>query len=373
MITTQRDIFGKSPSDYPGYAKLQKEGLLEKHLELQSREKMLPPHNFSNDWVQKADLTAQSSRFVTDNLMAVQENIDKVYYRGARFEGLFPIVTNVDPGAEEYSYPVVDMTGEATLIASRHAAPQVARTNMYNNPSRIFYYGLVAEWSQQEVRAAMFQGRSITTLTIEAATTGVMNAFDRTALTGVEQYGIKGITNYESAAAPVGDQVKITPSPKTFTAATADEITTYLQTWISALSAESNEVIGNILGGELIVALPPTQFNKATTARLQNSPNYDTIGSFVSLNNSWVARSPGMNSVRFVSLLELAAANNNDFNQDRAALWVNNPLVCEIAVPLAPNALPAQESNYDVRVPIDGRISQLNIKRVGGIKYFSNV
>ena len=195
------DIFGRHEGQYTLRRDLREAGTLEAYEA--SRAQMMPfavpRHDFDAlgggapvQYRASGDAAAAFG-FVTNNMLQVMAYIDEIMYTAYRLPRFIAINTMIDEGAQSYGYRVLQRTGMAAPIAADGTgAPSAAVAGgLVTNP--LIYYGIIANWTLDEARAAMFGNFPLPTATIDAAVQGALDRLQRQTLTGGD--GALGILN----------------------------------------------------------------------------------------------------------------------------------------------------------------------------------
>ena len=111
---------------------------------------------------------------LTNNLLAIQTMIDEIMYTAYRLPEFVYINTAIAEGAGSYGVRVVNRYGQAERVTAPGYDAPSATVSQSLVTREMFYYGLDAEWSIDELRGAMMAGIPLDTQSIEAAVTGSM-------------------------------------------------------------------------------------------------------------------------------------------------------------------------------------------------------
>ena len=186
------DIFGRNPEDYEVVRNRVREGTYDRALANNARIRPAaqPLHDF-DAWgsgvpkdQERATQDVQAIGFLTNNMLAIQTMIDEIMYTAYRLPEFVHINTSIDEGATSYGIRVHDRTGRAARISApgQDAPNATVAQALVIRP--MFYYGLDALWSLDELRGAMFGGMPLDTQSIDAAVQGSLETLEAVALTG---------------------------------------------------------------------------------------------------------------------------------------------------------------------------------------------
>lgn len=366
------DIFGKR--DYAHYGDLRKKGFSPDEY-IQDNWKTVPvTQGKSHDFTAletRAIQGAEPLGFVMDNFVAIQAVIEEVERNRARLDRFVPFVQDISEGAQTYGYRVLDYKGDADFLDNFGTDSPSVSTEQSLVAYPLRPAGNVAQYSDEELRAAMFDGVPLETATIEAAVGRCMRHMERVGFTGSGNY--KGLINQETRA-PSGtdlEKVVVTTAGSTIANGSAEATAKLIADAIGDLVERSNELIGETFTGEVVVGLPVAQYNLVKSTTMNNKGSDLSIAEHVMRHNGWTDEGMG-NSISFQRLQELKGAGAS--NQDRMLILLKNSRILEFAVPIMPRVKEAIRMDFGVRVPIEYKISPgIFIKRPFGITYVDNV
>ena len=198
------DIFGRNPEDYPFVRALHENNQWERYQRANAdrRPNGEPQHNFnalgagSPQGMERAAEDAQALGFLTNNLLSIQTMIDNIMYTAYRLPAFVHINTSISEGASAYGVRVTNRVGRAARVSAPGYDAPSATVSQALVQYPMYYYGLDAEWSIDELRGAMMAGIPLDTESIEAAVTGNMETLEAVALTGGGYDGTTGLLNH---------------------------------------------------------------------------------------------------------------------------------------------------------------------------------
>lgn len=357
------DIFGKNEREYSHLVRIREKGFADAHAKALKQRGLV--HSFDalpsmhsprpmpfND----VEANAQAVGFLTNNLMAIQAQIEEILYTGFRLNDLFPIITNIPAGARTYSYRVMDKAGMGKFIDYTGGNAGNAGVSMRNVPYSLEYGGIVPMWTLEDLRQAAFAGMPLDSEIIGAATDGCMNHIEMVGLIGDTNFGLTGLTNQST--------IPIVNSAKTFANMTDLEMVAWVQTYVSKLIEDTKEIFPRQIGTGLTIYLPVQQYNVITTKPL--GTNVDkTVWEFVRTMNPWTYRTGQPLNLR--SVAEFSTAGSGGVA--RALFGYNNERVMEMAMPISPRVIRTLDLGYTIQAPMEYKISGLNVKRPTAMLY----
>ena len=360
------DIFGRDARDYKHIAVIAGAGYLDSHNARLAERGMV--HNFDalpdprnpvrmpmND----VESAAQAITFVTNNLQAIQAQIEEILYTSFRLDQFIPIITNVPEGAKTYSYKVVNRYGQGKFITNSGKDAPSASVSMQNVPYALEYGGIIPSWTIEDLRAAAFTGLALDTETITAGTDGAMDHIERVGLLGDTSFGFTGLTN---------DTGIPTDTDTALSGKTPDELVKFVQTYVSQLIIQTKEVFSRSIRDGLTLYLPLAQETILGDTKLADDAS-KTVWEYVSVNNQWTRRTG--QAIRMEAVAEMAGAGAGA--TDRCLFGYNNDRVMEMAMPIAPRVIRTIETHYGVDAPMEYKVSGLNVKRPTAMLYVDGI
>jgi hypothetical protein len=361
------DIFGREVSDYQHLQRIQANNMLDAHFsQLRARGR---DHNFNalptitnpvQVPVNDIEAQAQALSFVTNNFQAIQAQIEEILYTDFRLDEWVPIITNVPEGAKSYSYRVMNKYGRGKFIDNPGKSANPATVSLQNVPYGLSYGGIIPSWSIEDLRNAAFAGISLDTETIQAGTEGCMDHIEIIGLSGDTAEGFTGLINNAS--------VSVSSSLKTIANMTADEMVAFVQGLATNLISSSEEVFGRTLKQGATLYLPVAQAGLIKNTKLADDAS-KSVWDYVSTQNLWTEYTGNPLKMAIVAELKDAGVGPSD----RAIFGLNNDRVMEMAMPFAPRAINTIQVSYGVEVPMEYKISGLNVKRPGGLAYIDDI
>ena len=357
------DIFGRNPSDYSMIQALSRNKLLDSHNEqLKTRGRI---HNFDalpsmNNPVpvplNDVEATAQSLHILTNNFQSIQAYIEEILYTDFRLDSYFPIITNIPEGAKTYSYKVVNKYGRGKFIMNNGRDANTSQISMQNVPYGLEYGGIIPSWTLEDLRAAAFAGVALDTKTVEAGTEGCMDHIEIVGLEGDATFGLTGLVN--SPDIPASNSIK------TIANMSPDEMVTFIQENVSAIIADTKQVMSRTIKTGLTIYMPLAQEALIGDTKLADDAS-KSVWDYAKTRNQWYRTTGQELKMETVAELEGAGAGSTD----RCLFGFNNDRIMEMAMPIQPRAIRTIETHYGVDVPMEYKISGLNVKRPTAMRY----
>ena len=371
------DIFGRNQRDYKHLHAVKEEGVDPKDYLRSSATRLwgtsAKTHNFAalepGSLYTAFEGSAQVLGFVTHNLQAIQSMIDEILYTEYRLPEFIPIKTDVPEGATEYSYRVTDRVGLGSFIDNSGSEAPSANVATRLVPYILQYAGIVAEWTVEDLRRAMFSGVPLDTETVEAATMGAMDHIEMVGLSGDASRNFTGLINQSAATSPTANQVPLsTISGGSFASQEPDDLLATLQAEVVGFINDSKEVFGRTLREGFTIYLPLSQ---AAVVRHKRLPDLNmSVWEYFVNNNAWTHYTGNQPQLKWLAELEDAGDGTN---VDRMIIGLNHNRVMEMAMPISPRVLTISDKGFTICAPLEYKVSGLNVKRTRGLRYVDGV
>lgn len=218
---------------------------------------ILPPWQEHGDGVESAYLGRQ--------LEYIRPGLVETLYPALKAQTLVPVSTEVDPGAEEFTYQVNVQVGEAKVTGSYQG--DIPRAGVYSTESSQKIRGIMDsyEYTFQEARAAMFARRPIDQRKAKAARDIIEFKLDAIGMVGVTEASavlkglltLSGTDTYTTPNGLAGDTEWETKTPdeilKDMNGAAAQVVTNTKEIWtpnVMVLPISSLELIRGLRVGD---------------------------------------------------------------------------------------------------------------------------
>ena len=118
----------------------------------------------------------------------------------------------------------------------------------------------------------------------------------------------------------------------------------------------------------MTVYLPVEQFNLITSEPIGDNVDR-SIWQYIALHNPWSEYTGQAPMLKAVQELKGAGAAG----VDRMIVAVNDRRVMEMAVPIMPRVLTTINKGFSICTPIEYKLSGLNVKRPGTIRFYDGI
>ena len=363
------DIFGRHEGQYTLRRDLREAGTLDAY-EASRHAQMpfaAPRHDFDSlgggapvQYRASGDAAAAFG-FVTNNMLQVMAYIDEIMYTAYRLPRFIAINTAIAEGATSYGYRVLQRTGMAAPIAADGTgAPSAAVAGgLVTNP--LVYYGIIANWTLDEARAAMFGNFPLPTATLDAAVQGALDRLQRQTLTGGD--GVVGILNQ-----PITGDNAVTSNNQgasmTFRDLHAAPIRSLINRELPGLIEDSEEVFGGVVQSGATVMLPGEQYDDLSDLYIGDNAERTLLKSLME-DNPWTNMTG--NPVMFERCLELGGIHTGP--ADRMVTTIRDMRVAEVGVSIEPRLIRLQDDMYSIKGPVESKHGNAWVKRPTMVRY----
>ena len=377
------DIFGRQPGDYQIVRELHKRGEWEDY---QAQNSMLRyqngqvRHDFKalgngpgQGTAHRAAQDAAATGFLTNNLLAIQTMVDEYMYTRFRLPEFVSLNTSIAEGAESYGVRVRNRVGKARRIAAAGEDVPKATAGETIVTTPMYWYGLDADWSVDELRGAMFGGFPLDTESIDAAVRGSLETMEEVALIGEGQGGyVTGDSSVRGLLTLDTSTVTHRTLTSAFTASDGEAMRNEINAEISSMIENSREVIGKNppLDTGMTVYLPGPRYDLLSTIYIGDDANMSLMTSLMQ-DNPW--RNFTGRDLTFARVIELSASQNPHLTQNRMVTSLNNNRICELGVSIMPRVLDVVNKGRSVCAMVESKYSELFVKRPLQIQYVDNV
>ena len=366
------DIFGKEAHGYSHYRGLgdQLASYITQHAAARDDMPARPPHNFNALRIATAASDdVQVLGYATNNLEAIQAQIDQVLYDKYRLPDWIPMKGGIPEGVMSYARRTRDSWGRGRFIDSAGSEMPTVGMGTRIESYPIHYAGIAGQWNLQEMRAAMTAGTALDSDQVAEASRGAMEHIESVGLTGDDDRGLKGFINLEAHAT---DATKVKLNARTgakkITAMTAEEMIALLTDAVSDIIESTNAIFGRQIKGPLGIYLPITEALKVTNTR-RSGENNRTVWSLFAEENGWTTFAGIQPTLHPV--VELKGAGVGDTN--RMVMAVKSTDVFEMAIPIQPRAVTPTRAGLTITAPLEYSMSGVNVVRPAGIQYFDRI
>lgn len=288
--------------------------------------------------IKSVNLDAGETIFFARELESIKAQTFDIKFPNMKALTLLPVSTDAGEGAEAITYQQFEETGIARIISSY--ADDLPRADVRGKEfiSKVKSLGASYGYSLQEIRAAMFVGRPLTTRQASAARRAHDQAMNRLAWFGDDDYQLQGILNNQNIPRETVPNDG-TGNSTLWVDKTPDQI-------LRDMNQITNTIMAVTKGVETpnTLLLPVEQYTLvASTPRSTNSDT--TILDYYLQNN------PFVDFVDWVPEFEGAGENGSDIMM----AYDRNPMNLTLEIPMPFTQHPVQERNLEFVVNTESR------------------
>ena len=369
------DIFGRHQEDYQSVSAFVEGGQWEARQQAMAQIRphaLHQVHNFNTlgqgipDMYQRAEPNAQAVGFMTDNLLAIQTMVDEILYLKYRLPDYIHLNMNIPDGADSYGVRIIDRTGRGEFITNTGTDAPVARVSQRLEQQQMYYAGINADYTVEDLRNAMTAGIPLDSAVIEAAVDGALEHMEAVGLSGstVLPNSPRGLINWATGTG--NDQVNLETQPtnETFSNLTGMDIRDVINDDISWVIETTQETLSTNITQGMSIYLPTQQFNRLVTRFVGDNQEVSVMRGIM-MDNPWTFRTSS--DVQFKSVPELADAGVS--STDRMVIACKDPRVFEMGVSIPPRVLKILDMGRNICAQIEYKFSPLFMKRATTVRY----
>jgi len=275
--------------------------------------------------------------FLERQLEYIRPQVFEVQYADIKYPTILPVTSEAGPGAQTFTYRIMDSTGEFRLIAD--AADDLPRADIsqVEKSINIRSFGGSFGYTVQELRAAQMANIALEQRRATAVRRAYEEKVESVAMFGESSVGLTGFFNNAT--------VDIVAADKWFTTVsiTAQEMLELLNYGVSAIINGSNmkEQPDTIL-------LAYEDYNKISTTRNSDSSDVTVLEYFLRTN-------PYINNIEPINQLT-KGKNAGRLNTSRMVVYKRDPEKVQLHIPQPLELFPAQQRGLEFIVPAHARV-----------------
>jgi hypothetical protein len=275
--------------------------------------------------------------FLQRQLEYIRPQVFETVYADIKYPTILPVTSEAGPGAQTFTYRIMDSTGEFRLLAD--SADDLPRSDVsqIEKSINIRSFGGSFGYSVQELRAAQMANVALEQRRATAVRRAYEEKVESVAMFGEASVSLTGFFNNAT--------VDIVAADKWFTTAsiTAQEMLELLNYGVSAIINGSNmkEQPDTIL-------LAYEDYNKISTTRNSDSSDVTVLEYFLRTN-------PYINNVEPINQLT-KGKNAGKLNTSRMVVYKRDPEKVQLHIPQPLELFPAQQRGLEFIVPAHARV-----------------
>ena len=275
----------------------------------------------------------EAGLFLERQLEYIRPQVFEVQYADIKYPTVLPVTSEAGPGAQTFTYRIMDATGEFKLIAD--AADDLPRADISQTEKSINIrsFGGSFGYTVQELRAAQMANIALEQRRAAAVRRAYEEKVEDLAFFGESTVGLSGFFNNST--------VDVVAADKWFSTATAQEMLELLNYGVTAIinASKMKEQPDTIL-------MAWEDYNKVSTTRNSDSSDVTVLEYFLRTN-------PYIRNVEPINQLD---ADNSVLNTNRMVVYKRDPEKVQLHVPQPLELFPPQQRGLEFIVPAHARV-----------------
>lgn len=279
----------------------------------------------------------EAGLFLERQLEYIRPQVFDITYADIKYPTLLPVTSEAGPGAQTFTYRIMDSTGEFKLIAD--AADDLPRADIsqVEKSINIRSFGGSFGYTVQELRAAQMANIALEQRRASAVRRAYEEKVEAVAMFGESSVNLAGFFNNAT--------VDIIAADRWFTGSTASgtaqDMLELLNYGVSAIinASKMKEQPDTIL-------LAYEDYNKISTTRNSDSSDVTVLEYFLRTN-------PYIRNVEPVNQLD---ADNSVLNTNRMVVYKRDPEKVQLHIPQPLELFPPQQRGLEFIVPAHARV-----------------
>lgn len=275
----------------------------------------------------------EAGLFLERQLEFIRPQVFEVQYADIKYPTVLPVTSEAGPGAQTFTYRIMDATGEFKLIAD--AADDLPRADISQTEKSINIrsFGGSFGYTVQELRAAQMANIALEQRRAAAVRRAYEEKVEDLAFFGEGTVGLSGFFNNST--------VDVVAADKWFSTATAQEMLELLNYGVTAIinASKMKEQPDTIL-------MAWEDYNKVSTTRNSDSSDVTVLEYFLRTN-------PFIRNVEPINQLD---ADNSALNTNRMVVYKRDPEKVQLHIPQPLELFPPQQRGLEFIVPAHARV-----------------
>jgi hypothetical protein len=275
----------------------------------------------------------EAGLFLERQLEFIRPQVFEVQYADIKYPTVLPVTSEAGPGAQTFTYRIMDATGEFRLIAD--AADDLPRADISQTEKSINIrsFGGSFGYTVQELRAAQMANIALEQRRAAAVRRAYEEKVESLAFFGESSVGLSGFFNNST--------VDVVAADKWFSTATAQEMLELLNYGVTAIinASKMKEQPDTIL-------MAWEDYNKVSTTRNSDSSDVTVLEYFLRTN-------PYIRNVEPINELD---ADNSVLNTNRMVVYKRDPEKVQLHIPQPLELFPPQQRGLEFIVPAHARV-----------------
>jgi len=274
--------------------------------------------------------------FLQRQLEYIRPQVFETQYADIKYASVLPVTSEAGPGAQTFTYRIMDSTGEFKLISDAADDLPRADVSQIEKSISIRSFGGSFGYTVQELRAAQMANVALEQRRAVAVRRAYEEKVENVAFFGESSVGMAGFFNNAT--------VDVVAADKWFTSATtAQEMLELLNYGVTAIinASKMKEQPDTIL-------MAWEDYREISTRRNSDSSDVTVLEYFLRTN-------PYINNVEPINQLT-KGKNAGKLNTSRMVVYKRDPEKVQLHIPQPLELFPAQQRNLEFIVPAHARV-----------------
>lgn len=282
----------------------------------------------------------EAGLFLDRQLEYIRPQVFEVTYSDIKYPSILPVTSEAGPGAQTFTYRIMDATGEFRLIAD--AADDLPRADIsqVEKSINIRSFGGSFGYTVQELRAAQMASITLEQRRATAVRRAYEEKVENLAMFGESSVGLAGFFNNST--------VDVVAADKWFSTAgvTSQEMIDLLNYGVTAIvnASKMKEEPDTIL-------LAYEDYRVVSTQRFSDSSDLTVLEYFLRTN-------PYIRNIEPINQLD---ADNSVLNTNRMVVYKRDPQKVQLHIPQPLELFPPQQRGLEFIVPAHARVGGVAI------------
>jgi len=285
----------------------------------------------------------EAGLFLERQLEYIRPQVFEVEYADIKYPTILPVTSEAGPGAQTFTYRIMDSTGEFKLIAD--AADDLPRADISQTEKSINIrsFGGSFGYTVQELRAAQMANIALEQRRAAAVRRAYEEKVEEVAMFGESSVALAGFFNNAT--------VDVVATDKWFTGTTATGTTA--QDMLELL----NYGVSAIISASQMKEQPDTilmayeDYNKVSTTRNSDSSDVTVLEYFLRTN-------PFIRNIEPINQLD---SSNGSLSSNRMVVYKRDPQKVQLHIPQPLELFPPQQRGLEFIVPAHARVGGVSL------------
>ena len=278
--------------------------------------------------------------FLDRQLEYIRPQVFEVEYADIKYPTILPVTSEAGPGAQTFTYRIMDATGDFKLISDAADDLPRADVSQIERSISIRSFGGSFGYTVQELRAAQMANVNLEQRRAAAVRRAYEEKVEEVAMFGEASVGLAGFFNNSTVDVVAADKWFSTSGT------TSEEMLDLLNYGVSAIINGSNmkEQPDTIL-------MPYEDYNTISTRRNSDSSDVTVLEYFMRTN-------PFIRNIEPINQLD---ADKSTLTKNRMVIYKRDPQKVQLHIPQPLELFPPQQRGLEFIVPAHARVGGVSL------------